>query len=165
MRLTDCCTLHDPGARLRDIAASQGITERSAHAIVADLTRSGYVVKQKAGRRNRYQIEAHLPLAEPGTREPAVGEVLALLLGSPSAMTGRPAEGLVRMARRRSSPADRAHSTRSPHAQHPGPDDVTGLDVRHYLARFIGCGQGSSQLARPARQVPGRGRRSTGPRM
>jgi DNA-binding MarR family transcriptional regulator len=72
----------DPGARLRDIAASQGITERSAHAIVADLTQAGYVVKQRDGRRNRYQIEVHLPLAEPGTREPAIGEVLALLLGS-----------------------------------------------------------------------------------
>jgi hypothetical protein len=74
---------HDPGARLRDIAASQGITERSAHAIVGDLTQAGYVVKQKDGRRNRYRIEAHLPLAEPGTREPAIGEVLALLLGHP----------------------------------------------------------------------------------
>jgi MarR family len=72
---------YDPGARLRDIAAGLGITERSAHAIVADLTQAGYVVKQKDGRRNRYQIEGHLPLAEPGTREPAVGEVLALLLG------------------------------------------------------------------------------------
>jgi hypothetical protein len=72
---------HDPGARLRDIAASQGITERSAHAIVADLAQAGFVVKRKDGRRNQYQIEAHLPLAEPGTREPAVGEVLDLLLG------------------------------------------------------------------------------------
>jgi hypothetical protein len=36
-------------------------------------------VKQRDGRRNRYQIEAYLPLAEPGTREPAIGEVLALL--------------------------------------------------------------------------------------
>jgi len=72
---------HDPGARLRDIAASQGITERSAHAIVADLAQAGYVVKRKDGRRNQYQIEAHLPLAEPGTGEPAVGEVLDLLLG------------------------------------------------------------------------------------
>ena len=77
------CIAHDPGGRLRDIAASQGITERSAHAIVADLTQAGYVVKRKDGRRNRYQIEAHLPLAEPGTREPAVGEVLDLLLGLP----------------------------------------------------------------------------------
>jgi MarR family len=75
------CIAHDPGARLRDIAASQGITERSAHAIVADLTQAGYVVKRKDGRRNRYQIEAHLPLAEPGTGEPAIGEVLDLLLG------------------------------------------------------------------------------------
>jgi len=71
----------DPGARLRDIAASQGITERSAHAIVTDLTRAGYVVKRKDGRRNRYQIEAHLPLAELGTTEPVVGEVLDLMLG------------------------------------------------------------------------------------
>ncbi len=79
---------HDPGARLRDIAASLAITERSAHAIVADLTQAGYVVKQKDGRRNRYRIETHLPLAEPGTQEPAVGEVLALLLGHADSSEG-----------------------------------------------------------------------------
>jgi hypothetical protein len=79
------------GRGCRDIAASQGITERSAHAIVADLTQAGYVVKRKAGRRNRYQIEAHLPLAEPGTREPAVGEVLDLLLGHVDRGDGPPA--------------------------------------------------------------------------
>jgi DNA-binding IclR family transcriptional regulator len=38
-----------PDARLRDIAASVGITGRSAHAIVADLTQAGYVMKQKDG--------------------------------------------------------------------------------------------------------------------
>jgi hypothetical protein len=76
---------HDPGARLRDIAASLGITERTTHAIVADLAEAGYVVKQRNGRRNRYQIEAHLPLPEPGTREPAIGDVLALLLGQTDA--------------------------------------------------------------------------------
>jgi DNA-binding IclR family transcriptional regulator len=32
----------DPGARLRDIAASVGITERSAYGIVTDLTAAGY---------------------------------------------------------------------------------------------------------------------------
>ena len=31
------CIAHDPGARLRDIAASLGITERTAHGIVTDL--------------------------------------------------------------------------------------------------------------------------------
>jgi hypothetical protein len=40
-----------------DIAASLGIT---------DLTAAGYLVKQKDGRRNRYQIQAHLPLREAG---------------------------------------------------------------------------------------------------
>jgi hypothetical protein len=44
--------------RLRDIAASLGITERSAHGIVTDLAAAGYVVKQRDGRRNRYQIQA-----------------------------------------------------------------------------------------------------------
>jgi DNA-binding IclR family transcriptional regulator len=44
------CNAHDPGARLRDIAASVDITECSAHGIVTDLTEAGYVVKQKDGR-------------------------------------------------------------------------------------------------------------------
>ncbi|HXL90838.1 MAG TPA: helix-turn-helix domain-containing protein [Streptosporangiaceae bacterium] len=71
----------DPGARLRDIAASLGITERSAYSIVTDLTTAGYVVKQKDGRRNRYQVQAHLPLPDPAAREPAIGDVLAVLAG------------------------------------------------------------------------------------
>ena len=72
----------DPGARLRDIAAALGITERRAYSIVTDLTAAGYVVKQKDGRRNCYQIQAHRPLPEPASQEPAIGEVLALLIGN-----------------------------------------------------------------------------------
>ena len=75
------CIASDPGMRLRDIAASLAITERSAYGIVADLTAAGYVVKQKDGRRNRYQIQAHLPLREPVSQEPAIGDVLDLLVG------------------------------------------------------------------------------------
>jgi hypothetical protein len=59
-----------------------GITERSAYGIVTDLAESGYLVKQKDGRRNRYQIQAHLPLPEPASQELAIGEVLALLTGA-----------------------------------------------------------------------------------
>ena len=76
------CIAHDPGTRLRDIAARLDITERSAHGIITDLTAAGYLVKQKDGRRNRYQIQAHLPLPEPASRERTVGEVLALLTGN-----------------------------------------------------------------------------------
>jgi hypothetical protein len=78
------CIAHDPGIRLRDIASTLNITERTAYGIVTDLTNGGYVVKEKDGRRNRYQIQAHLPLREPITRERTIGEVLALLLESNS---------------------------------------------------------------------------------
>jgi hypothetical protein len=85
------CIAHDPGVRLRDIAASVGITERSAYAIVTDLATAGYTVKRKDGRRNRYQIQAHLPPHEPVSQQLAIGEVLALLAG---ATVGRqPARG------------------------------------------------------------------------
>jgi predicted ArsR family transcriptional regulator len=73
------CVVHDPGVRLRDIAASLDITERSAFSIITDLVEAGYVVKEKDGRRNRYRIQTHLPLPEPTARERTVGEVLALL--------------------------------------------------------------------------------------
>jgi DNA-binding MarR family transcriptional regulator len=66
------CTAHDPAVRLRDIAATTGVTGRTADGIVTDLTEAGYVGKHKDGRRNRYQTQAHLPLPETGTREPAI---------------------------------------------------------------------------------------------
>jgi len=75
------CIARDPGLRLRDIADRVGITERSAYGIVLDLAEAGYILKEKTGRRNRYQIQAHLPLPEPSSRERTVGEVLALLAG------------------------------------------------------------------------------------
>jgi hypothetical protein len=88
------CIAHDPGARLRDIAASLAITGRSAYGIVTDLAEAGYIVKQKNGRRNRYQIQAHLPLPEPASRERTVGEVQALLAGTGARLrptpSGRP---------------------------------------------------------------------------
>lgn len=66
--------------RLRDLADALDITERSAYAIVADLVEAGYVVKDKDGRRNRYQVESQLPLPEPIGRERTIGEVLGLLI-------------------------------------------------------------------------------------
>jgi hypothetical protein len=96
MRRRTGCIAPDPGARLRDIAASLGIT---------DLAEAGYIVKQKNGRRNRCQIQAHLPLPEPASRERAVGEVLALLAG-----TG---------ARPRPAPDGRTYSRHRPATMRP----------------------------------------------
>jgi len=74
--------VRDPGVRLRDMAASLDITERSAFGVIADLVEAGYVIKEKDGRRNRYHVQAHLPLPEPTIRGRTVGEVLALLAGT-----------------------------------------------------------------------------------
>ena len=73
------CISRDPGTRLRDIADVVGITERSAFGIVSDLAAAGYIVKEKGGRRNRYRVEAHLPLPESTDRRLAIGDLLALL--------------------------------------------------------------------------------------
>ena len=81
------CVAHDPGARLRDIATSLNITERTAFGIITDLAEAGYVVKEKDGRRNRYYVQAHLPLPEPAGRERTVGEVLALLADTDATAT------------------------------------------------------------------------------
>ena len=75
------CIAHDPDARLRDIAAAVGITERSAHDVVTDLVAAGYVTKVRDGRRNRYRIQEHLPLRDPIGQERTVGEMLDLLVG------------------------------------------------------------------------------------
>ena len=85
------CIAHDPVARLRDIAASLGITERRAHGIITDLAEAGYVITRKDGRRNRYQVQDHLPLPGPGAREPAIGEIVALFTAQDRLIT-RPAQ-------------------------------------------------------------------------
>ena len=77
------CIARDPDIRLRDIAVALGITERRAYGIVNDLTEAGYVIKEKEGRRNRYQVQEHLPLPEAPDQEQAIGEVLSLMTGRP----------------------------------------------------------------------------------
>jgi len=69
-----------PDARLRDLATALDVTERTAFGIVADLTEAGYVVKEKEGRRNRYQLQVHLPLKDPISSDRTIGEVLDLLV-------------------------------------------------------------------------------------
>jgi Winged helix DNA-binding domain len=80
------CIAHDPGVRLRDIATTLMITERRAYGIVDDLTQAGYLVKEKDGRRNRYEVQGHLLLPDPISRSTTVGEVLALLVGESGAV-------------------------------------------------------------------------------
>ncbi len=84
------CIAHDPGTRLRDIAATLGITERTAFGIVTELTEAGYVHKDKEGRRNRYRIQDHLPLRMAVGRDPTIGEVLGALIDTTTDSAQRP---------------------------------------------------------------------------
>jgi hypothetical protein len=78
------CIAQDPGARLRDIGDSAGITERAAHRIVAELADAGYVSRRRIGRRNHYIIQSHLPVPDPLARGQRVGDLLAILAGNDS---------------------------------------------------------------------------------
>ena len=82
------CIARDPGVRLRDIAASVGITERSAFGIVSDLAAAGYIIKEKGGRRNRYRVQTELPVPESADRRLAIGDLLALLGGAGAGLAG-----------------------------------------------------------------------------
>jgi hypothetical protein len=72
-----------PDVRLRDLAVGLGVTERTAFGVVADLADAGYVVKERDGRRNRYHVQADLPLPDEVSQERTVGELLALLVPAP----------------------------------------------------------------------------------
>jgi DNA-binding IclR family transcriptional regulator len=46
----------DPEARIRDISAAVGLTDRTVQAIVADLEAAGYLTRTRTGRRTRYTV-------------------------------------------------------------------------------------------------------------
>jgi hypothetical protein len=114
------CIARDPASRLRDIAAQLDITERSAFGIVNDLATAGYVVKGRDGRRNRYDIQGHLPLRDAVGRERTIGELLQIVAYPPSQPSGRRSAETGPNARRTSvAAARRSVPTASTVVQHP----------------------------------------------
>ena len=69
----------DRTSRLRDIARTVGITERTAAQLVNDLVEAGYLTKIRDGRRNRYEVHEALPLRHPQHRHRTVGELIRFL--------------------------------------------------------------------------------------
>ena len=65
---------------LRQVAAEVGITERAVQRIVQDLEEAGYLVRERVGRRNRYQIVKHLPLRHPIEAHRNIGDLLDLIV-------------------------------------------------------------------------------------
>src|ERR671918_2334280 len=73
------CIARDPQARMRDIAEAVGITERAAQRIVADLVESGFIKRERVGRRSRYSLNRGARTRHPEQHEHAIGELLDLL--------------------------------------------------------------------------------------
>jgi predicted transcriptional regulator len=65
-----------PDIRMREIAATIGITERAVQRIVDDLTVTGYITVTKDGRRNRYEIQPEARLRHPLASHRNVGDLI-----------------------------------------------------------------------------------------
>jgi DNA-binding MarR family transcriptional regulator len=68
-----------PDARIRDIAAVAGLTERAVQAIVADLEAAGYLTRTRTGRRTAYTVDPNMIFRHPAQDGHRVGPFLDLL--------------------------------------------------------------------------------------
>ena len=69
----------NPQARIRDISAAAGLTERTVQAIVADLEAAGYITRSRTGRRTRYTVRHDSQFRHPAQEGLRVGPFLAVL--------------------------------------------------------------------------------------
>ena len=77
----------NPDARIRDISAAVGLTERTVQAIVADLEAGGYLSRTRTGRRTRYTLNHDSFFRHPAQEGQRVGPFLTLLAASENART------------------------------------------------------------------------------
>ena len=72
----------NPDARIRDLSAVAGLTERTVQAIVADLEAAGYLTRTRTGRRTRYTVNRDSVFRHPAQEGHRVGPFLSLLAAS-----------------------------------------------------------------------------------
>jgi DNA-binding transcriptional ArsR family regulator len=86
-----------PSARLRDVAADVGITERSAMRLITQLDEAGIIRRTRQGRRNHYMIDVNAPLKHPLEAHCTVGQLLEFVASQESLQRlqhqGRQAKG------------------------------------------------------------------------
>jgi DNA-binding MarR family transcriptional regulator len=73
------CLARDPYQRQRDLSDTVGITERAAQVILGDLEQSGYLRRERVGRRNRYTLDLEMPLRRPMDTSKTVGALIELI--------------------------------------------------------------------------------------
>jgi IclR-like helix-turn-helix domain-containing protein len=132
------CIAHDPGVRLRDIAASLGITERSAHGIITDLTTAGYTVKQKTAAATATRSRPTCPCeSQPARNLPSAKSSLSspardpLVTGQRGRVTLTPAASASQSCKL-PEPAGRQHA-----AACADPDGLWHWPARHRATRLV----------------------------
>src|SRR5215471_2661689 len=83
----------NPRARMRDISAVVGLTERTVQAIVADLEAAGYLTRGRTGRRNRYTVNPDSLFRHSAQEGLRVGPFLDLLAAAGDNRPGRDHNG------------------------------------------------------------------------
>ena len=71
----------NPDLVLREVALLVGITERGVQRIVQDLEDGGFIRREKAGRKNHYQVLTDQPLRHPIEAHRTIGDLLKLING------------------------------------------------------------------------------------
>lgn len=82
------CLAAEPNQTVREIASKVGITERAVLRIVGELEQGGVLSRERAGRRNRYAIDAEVPLRHPLEAHCRIGDLLKLVTPEAHASPG-----------------------------------------------------------------------------
>jgi DNA-binding transcriptional ArsR family regulator len=69
----------NPRIRGTELSELLRVTERTIRKVIAELSETGYIIIQKEGRGNRYEINHDLKLRTDSHREIAVGHLLQVL--------------------------------------------------------------------------------------
>jgi len=77
------CLARNPDARVRDVAAAVGITERAVQNILGDLEEGGVLTRERIGRRNHYDLHFDIPLRHQLESHRTVGSLLKMVLTAP----------------------------------------------------------------------------------
>lgn len=72
------CIGRNPEILLKEVASQMGVTERAVQRMMADLVNDGFVVRNRVGRRNRYEILTSKALPHDLEALVEVGEALRL---------------------------------------------------------------------------------------
>jgi DNA-binding MarR family transcriptional regulator len=69
----------NPDSTVRELAQRASLTERQTHRVLADLVESGYLERERQGRRNHYRVNEGAPMRHPSVRVTEVGSLLEAL--------------------------------------------------------------------------------------